>query len=562
MSINLNFTGSANSNYTPPGTAFLYGTMAYNAAGTGIRPVNDNFSQLVDIIAAETTGYSEAVIDFTLATAGAEAGLCFIDGTRSGFSVIITASSITLRNEVSASAGSTIASLSTTNSGSVTYLVSVNLSTGAVVVTKNGTQVLTGTYGGSTSGLRPGIQSYIYDGTGASFVSLVTSTGTGVARTVDSVGSSGVVTLGATGVPITTTGLGNLSTVTISGVAVSALSADGGDGTFTAPSPVDGAALGLLGAGKPLIAGDGTNTASTTVTTAPPTGWSYVTLAGTLNTSQTSLLYQASPAVAIGHQIVGETAKITLYQSLDAETSYVGSQTLWHIDATDGVWRSFTLTTGNAGGGGATATPSGVQAVASVGVVTASGGGKSTPSGVQATASVGTVTASGGAKAAPSSPGMTSTVGTVVGKGGATALVTGVQASALVGTVVAIGNGGGTAGTATPAGVQAAVSLGAVIARGGATAAPASPGLTSFVGSVIARGGAIVAVIGVQARALVGFIGTPPAPEDNSLKLTKSEVRRYDKISPAADRVDLGAILADLDSRLSTLESKVDQLER
>jgi hypothetical protein len=68
--------------------------MAYNAAGNGIRPVNDNFSQLVDVIAAETTGYSEAVIDFTLATAGAEAGLCSIDGTRSG---ITSTNSINIR---------------------------------------------------------------------------------------------------------------------------------------------------------------------------------------------------------------------------------------------------------------------------------------------------------------------------------------------------------------------------------------------------------------------------------------------------------------------------------
>ena len=470
MSISLNFTGTANANYSPPSTAFLYGTMAYNAAGTGIRPVNDNFSQLVDIIAAETTGYSEAVIDFAAATAGAEAGLCFIDGTRSGFSVIITSSSIVIRNEVSGSPGSNIASLSTTNSGSATYRVSITLSTGSVVVTKNSTQVLTGTYGGSPSGLRPGIQSYIYDGTGASYTSLTTSTGTGVARTIDSIGSSGVVTLGASGVAITTTGLNTLTSLTINGVAVSSLSAPGGDGTFTSPPLAEGLAVGRLNTSVGVIASDGTNTASTTATLTLPSGWSYITLAGTLNTSSTSLLYNAAPAVDVGDQIVGETAKITLYQSLDAETDYVGTQTLYHIDATDGIWRAFNLTTGI--GGGSTASPSGTSFVLQVGTPVARGAGSITPTGRSLSLVVGTATASGGV---------------------------------------------GSPGNATPSGVSVSLQVGTSVGRGSATASPAGVSLSLTNGTPVSSGAAIVQAVGVAISLVSGLISFHRTDESPNL---------------------------------------------
>lgn len=441
MSISLTFTGSAGSTYTPLGTATLYGAMVYNAAGNGIRPTPDNFSQLIDVIAAETTGYSEAVIDFTGASGGSEAGLCFIDGTRSGFSLIITSSSLVLRKEVSGSAGPTITSLSTTNSGSATYRLSITLATGAVVVTKDSVQVLTGIYTDIVSGLHPGIQSYIYGGTGASYASLTTSTGTGVARTIDSIGSSGVVTLGAAGSAITTSGLGTLTSLTINGVAVTALSATGGDGTFTAPAMAEGLSVGLLGSSVGAIAGDGTNTASTTCTLALPVGWSYVTLSGTLNTSTASLLYNAAPAVAVNDQIVGESAKISLYPSLDAETDYVGTQTLYHIDATDGIWRSFVLTTGEVGGG-LTVSLTGVSATANVGTITPILGDPSLSvavTGVAGTGTVGTVVPSLGSGAditvAISGVASTGTVGTVTPVLGGTTLTVGITGASGTGTV-------------------------------------------------------------------------------------------------------------------------------
>lgn len=470
MSISLTFTGSAGSTYTPPGSAALYGAMVYNAAGNGIRPTPDNFSQLIDAISAETTGYAEAIIDFTGVSAGAEAGLCFIDGTRSGFSLIITSSSLVLRKEVSGSPGPTITSLSTTNSGSATYRLSITLATGAVVVTKDSVQVLTGTYTDIVSGLRPGLQSYIYGGTGASYGSLTTSTGTGIARTIDSIGSSGVVTIGATGTAITTTGLGTLTSLTIGGVAVTALSATGGDGTFTTPVMAEGLSVGLIGAAVGVIAGDGTNTASTTCTLVLPTGWSYITLAGTLNTSTTSLLYNAAPAVAAGDQIVGETAKITLYQSLDAETDYVGTQTLYHIDATDGIWRAFNLTTGI--GGGSTASPSGTSFVLQVGTPVARGAGSVTPTGRSLSLVVGTATASGGA---------------------------------------------GSPGNATPSGVSVSLQVGTSVGRGSATASPTGVSLSLTNGTPVSRGAAIVQAVGVAISLVSGLISFPRTDESPNL---------------------------------------------
>ncbi len=437
MSINLTFTGTPDTNYTPPGTAVLYGTMAYNAAGTGIRPVNDNFSQLVDVIACETTGSAEAVIDFSLATAGAEAGLCNINSARSGFSVIITASSIVLRKEVSGSGGATLSSLSVSNSGSATYKFDYTTSTGSISIKKNGTEVLTGVYTDITSGLRPGIQSYIYNGTGASYNSLVTSTGTGVARTIDSIGSSGVVTLNSS-VPINTTGLGTLTGVTIGNAPAGDISAPSGDGTFTAPVIADGSAIGLLGSGRLASATDGTNTASGTCTIALPAGWSYVTLAGTLNTSATSLLYQGVPTAAVNDQIVGETAKITMYPTLDAETSYVGVQTLYHISASDGIWRSFNLTTGNSGGG-VTYNITGLQATTARGTITQLLAGVTYAlTGLSTTMSRGNITGqSGGVIHALTGLSATASRGTISAvSGGVRYLITGLQALMSRGNVV------------------------------------------------------------------------------------------------------------------------------
>lgn len=110
-------------------------------------------------------------------------------------------------------------------------------------------------------------------------------------------------------------------------------------------------------------------TPTTTTSFQPPTGWNYVTLSGTLNTTTTGVINGFSPAAVVTDQIVFETAN----GSVDAQGNYTGdydgTQTMWHIKASDGVARSYSVVTG--------ATPlsvtlTGVSATANVGTIVAS----------------------------------------------------------------------------------------------------------------------------------------------------------------------------------------------
>ena len=189
------------------------------------------------------------------------------------------------------------------------------------------------------------------------------------------------------------------------GIALAAISAPVGVGTITLPTLVDSSAIGLFGS-RTLTVSDGTNSDSIAVTflpistTAyPPVNQSYVTLAGTLDTSINSCLYNLSPAAVAGDQIVYETSTFTpIGTDGKFSTDLSGTQTLWHIKASTGVARSFTLTTDASGGSDLTVTLTGVSSTANVGTITPSLGSVSDISvnltGVAATANVGNITPS------------------------------------------------------------------------------------------------------------------------------------------------------------------------
>lgn len=67
----------------------------------------------------------------------------------------------------------------------------------------------------------------------------------------------------------------------------------------------------------------------------------------------------------------------------------IGSQTLWHIKASTGVARSYTLTTGNTGGSNGNATSSGNLVTASIGAGTLAGNAGAVSTGVQSSFSIG-----------------------------------------------------------------------------------------------------------------------------------------------------------------------------
>lgn len=161
----LNFAGTAGNAFSVPGTHTLYdGPLIHSSDGLGVLVNNFNFAQLVENTVLTGVCTVEVVIDWDglgEPNFSSEMGLCAIDSSRSGFSVIATPSTTKLRNEVDGGAGSNIASVSHSYSGIVTLKYTLNIATGAVEVFANDVSLLSATYGGSLTGLRGGIQQYL-----------------------------------------------------------------------------------------------------------------------------------------------------------------------------------------------------------------------------------------------------------------------------------------------------------------------------------------------------------------------------------------------------------------
>ena len=218
---------------------------------------------------------------------------------------------------------------------------------------------------------------------------------------------------GSTGNAYTTTGLSSVSSITIGTLAATAISDTSGDGTHSVPSLTDGVAHELYGIKTITINGTG-GSPTTTALLNPLSTQNYVTLSGTLNTTNTGVLYNFSPAAVVGDQIVFLTANNT---SVDAQgnltTDLSGTQQMWHIQASTKIARSYDVTTGTAG---LTATVTGVSVTASVGTLTATLGPgpalNATVTGVAATTAVGTLSGTlGGATLTANVTGVSATTG-------------------------------------------------------------------------------------------------------------------------------------------------------
>jgi hypothetical protein len=152
---------------------------------------------------------------------------------------------------------------------------------------------------------------------------------------------------GDTGVAYTTTGLSAVSSITIGSLAGTSISDTSGDGTHSVPSLTDGVAHELYGTKTVTITGTG-GAPTTTTSFQPLSTQSFVTLSGTLNTTETGVLYNFSPAASVGDQIVWTTANGTVDAQGNYAGDFEGTQTMWHIDATDNVARSYDVITGTA----------------------------------------------------------------------------------------------------------------------------------------------------------------------------------------------------------------------
>lgn len=164
--------------------------------------------------------------------------------------------------------------------------------------------------------------------------------------TIDS--GTNPVSLGTTGNTINTSNLGTLTSLTIGGVAVTSLSAPSGDGTFSIAAWADGVVGTPLGT-QTQLAGDGTDTASRSVTVNPGTNRDWVALTS-VNTAVGYL--GAYVSLNIGDQIHFPTAaslSVTAnYIDVDGGiyTDYAGSQVIYKRHVSTGVVTAITLING------------------------------------------------------------------------------------------------------------------------------------------------------------------------------------------------------------------------
>lgn len=344
---NLSFAGgSFSATYTVPVSHIGYGVWQYPSAFNERIRAQD-FSQMVDASVISVPMVSSVVVVWNGNASVSEVGLCAINGDRTGWSALFTGLNVFIRNEVAGSPGSiTTAAVphGMVDGNEYTISASWDNTTGAISVYVDGILVTTGNYTLTLTGLRAGMQQYNADNSPAVKSLSVEPVAAGPA--IDTITSP--VTHGQTGLTLTTSLLGTITSMTVDGVAVASVSATGGDGTWVAKSRVDGATLPGYGS-KAVVVGDGTDTASSSVTVNPPSTQSFVTLTS-VNTSPGYL--GAYRTLNIGDQIAFDTAA-TLevdenYIDVDGGiyTDYAGTQTIWHWVASTKVTTQITLING------------------------------------------------------------------------------------------------------------------------------------------------------------------------------------------------------------------------
>lgn len=199
-----------------------------------------------------------------------------------------------------------------------------------------------------------GLDTYsYYDGTFNTIPSDLT--GTGAVASGYRFGFSGTTTSGAvintypatvrsgsTGNAYTTTGLTSVTAISIGTLAATSISDTSGDGTHSVPSLTDGVTHELYGTKTVTVTG--TEGAPTTSTSFQPlVTQNFVTLSGTLNTTETGGLYNFSPDAVVTDQIVFPSAGIT-YDAQGNITGEAGTYNCWHIQASTKIARSYSVT--------------------------------------------------------------------------------------------------------------------------------------------------------------------------------------------------------------------------
>jgi len=213
----LNFAGGDQNPYIAPAGWTVYGTMRrYAAYGSG-QISGFPFGQLVFDTYAAGLRTVTSTMYWNSSGVSSEWGFCFINASRTGFSLVVKNASTTLRKEVAGAGDATIATVAATNTANAVFSIDYNDSTGAITVKKNGTTVLTGTYT-DTPNLKGGLQHYT-PSIGQSYASVTIDYTP--AQVITSINGGTQITAGQVGIPIVATGF------TVKPTAVTATYASG-----------------------------------------------------------------------------------------------------------------------------------------------------------------------------------------------------------------------------------------------------------------------------------------------------------------------------------------------
>lgn len=179
-------------------------------------------------------------------------------------------------------------------------------------------------------------------------------------------GGTNSVQIGSSGNTFETVNLTGVTAASLGGVAMTSVAGSSSPWTFTCPPLTDGAVspypsgtFSITGAeGSPTLAG---------VAVTLPTGLTSVTLAGTLNTTNTGILYNFSPAAVVTDQIFyPPVPTVGKYITIDAQgnidTDYDGTTQFWHWQASTGITRSYDVIVG-AGGSSSNITSAGLTSI-------------------------------------------------------------------------------------------------------------------------------------------------------------------------------------------------------
>lgn len=167
---------------------------------------------------------------------------------------------------------------------------------------------------------------------------------------VDSInGGTNSVQIGSSGNTVATTGLTAVTSANIGGVAMTSVAGSSSPWTFSCPPLTDGAVSPYPSGTFTIVGTEGSPTLAGVAVTLPSSLTS-VTLAGTLNTTNTGVLHDFSPAAVVTDRIFyPPVPAVGKYMTVDAQgnidTDYFGVVEFWHWQASTGITRSYNVDT-------------------------------------------------------------------------------------------------------------------------------------------------------------------------------------------------------------------------